>query len=500
MTAAPLRKKQLATPTLELIKGSQPDKIRAELNIERWPAIWQPARSKNKPASRILTREVELQDGARATSRLEIGFTQLGTVTTEDQRMFYALVKHWEDSGKPTDPVYFSDRLLQRLLRKKWGTNVIDAITSSLRRLRTTPFTWTNSYRKGEADKAAFEDETYFTLIGDLKIIRRKIDGHITNQQGYFQFDKNILANLLANYTKPLFLDALFTFESEVAQLIYVHVDLMLASKSSYERRTKELFDDLGLKSESYRFASNRNQILGKAIKELQGVRLSTGLLKSVTIEKTKDEKDYKVVFRKIACPEPEPDAILPGQEQAPTAADPGPINNSHPPGKDPAEVQAEELIRYFHRIFHNVIHHDPQLKETSQAISLTTQYGLEKAKYIVEFAKRAATGTHYQPQTFGGILQYTSRALADFEAHIREVEVARQRQESQQQEIKARSQELARGESRLAALTPEEYQARFEQARNELYRRHPFMANQREGSKLHEGAIHRLMLIQIQE
>jgi hypothetical protein len=62
--------------------------------------------------------------------------------------MFYALVKQWEDSTKPETFVFFSDRLLGRILRKGWGTNVRDAIVKSLRKLRTIPLEWINSYHQ----------------------------------------------------------------------------------------------------------------------------------------------------------------------------------------------------------------------------------------------------------------------------------------------------------------------------------------------------------------
>src|SRR5690242_3786390 len=112
----------------------KPEKIRVELNVEKWPALWRPAKSKGLPKLRTLEREFVTSDGVRGSSKLEVGFTQYGTTTTEDQKMFYALIRQWEDSGKPADrPVFFSDRLLARLLHKKgWGTNVIEAMTASL--------------------------------------------------------------------------------------------------------------------------------------------------------------------------------------------------------------------------------------------------------------------------------------------------------------------------------------------------------------------------------
>src|SRR5262245_26215278 len=61
--------------------------------------------------------------------------------------------------------------------------------------------------------------------------------------------------------------------------------DLIMADKTHYERRTRELFEDLGLKGAGYRNASNRRQKLEQAIGEIQGVWLSTGRLSAVAIE-----------------------------------------------------------------------------------------------------------------------------------------------------------------------------------------------------------------------
>jgi hypothetical protein len=85
-------------------------KIRSELNIEKWPAIWQPAKSKNKAALRTMQREMLGEDGIRIVSRVEVGFTQLGTLTTEEQKLLYVLIKLWEDADKPDVQVFFSTR------------------------------------------------------------------------------------------------------------------------------------------------------------------------------------------------------------------------------------------------------------------------------------------------------------------------------------------------------------------------------------------------------
>jgi hypothetical protein len=83
-------------------------------------------------------------------------------------------------------------------------------------------------------------------------------------------------------------------------------------------------------------------------------------------------------------------------------------------------------LVQHFHWLFYSVENHMPQSKEIGQAVSLIAMYGVDQARYIVDFSRRAAEDTHYRPQTFGGILQYTSRASAQFEQSRRDQARAR--------------------------------------------------------------------------
>ena len=80
--------------------GQVLDKIRPELNLEKWPAIWRPAKSNRKPTARILRREATVSGGNRVTAEVKVGFTDEGDLTTEDQKTYYGLIKHWEDSGR----------------------------------------------------------------------------------------------------------------------------------------------------------------------------------------------------------------------------------------------------------------------------------------------------------------------------------------------------------------------------------------------------------------
>ena len=391
---------------------SHPKPIRPDLNLEKW-SLWQPAKSHDKMRSKILRREIELPDGTTMTATVEVGFTQKGVLTTEDQKVLYALIKIWEEEGKPHEQTYYSIRRLAKILNKRWGTNVIESTTQSLVRLRVTPFIWTHSYYDS-IKKENIESLDTFNILSDLKIIQRSKNRNESQAFGYFRFDEFILRNLLNNYTKPILLDVVLGFRSEIAQLIYTHLDLVMARRSLYERKTQELFSvDLDLVGKSYKNASNRVQKLKLALRELQGVRLSTGVISSAKLEKTKDGKDFKIVVRKGSI----------GKRQRVVESEEYQLNNSSIEHQNSGDTQAKELVQYFHQLFHNAKHHTPSVKAIGQAVTLIAQHGYDVARFIVDFSYRAAQETNYAPQTFGGILQYVSRALEVYQLEKKRAE-----------------------------------------------------------------------------
>ena len=353
-------------------KALHPDHIRPELNIEKWPGMWRPSRSKRVPLVRVLEREYGAYGGARVHASVEVGFTHLGELTTEDQKTYYALVKQWEASGEGAQQTFFSIRGLARFLHKQWGTNVITAITDSLRRLRATPITWQNAYFDTGSHETLEEINT-FNVLSELKIVRRKVDGTVTKEAGYFRFNDLTLKNLLNHHTKPVLFETILRFRSDLAQLLYTHLDLIMADKRHYARRTRELFADLGLCGRDYVRLYERKRALAGAIAELRGVSLTTGVITAIGIEKTHDKTDYKLtvskgsnLFKQAEIREPRPKRGMGSQEF------PAPIST--------AAAEAEELVRYFHRLFHNLTQIYPQSKEISHATTLIAQHGVSTA------------------------------------------------------------------------------------------------------------------------
>lgn len=414
----------------------------------------------------------------------------LGTLTTEDQKAYYTLVKIWEAAGRPREATFFSLQQLARVLKKKWGRNVNRSLIQSLTRLRTIGIIWTDSYYDNTAKKTKTAGGKLipFTILATLKIMQRKNDGHVTTASGYFKFDDDIQKNILDNHTKPVLIETVISFKSEIGQMLYSHLDLILADKTIYERRGKELFDDFRLEGIRYRDRAHRRQVLEKACKELQGLPLTTGRIVSAALEQTKDGKDDKIVIRKgslATLPQTEPieppTQLATPDPQSDRGESESEINNQlviSDTTKDQISAHAEDLLKHFYRLFHKLTDDDIRLtsKALDQAISLIANHGPEKAAYIVDYAHQEAPKTKFEIQAFGGILQYERRALAHYD--YRQVQAAAQKASRIETEARVR-QELQRvsqdeqarenAKAYLAQLSDEEHQALYNQALTEF-------------------------------
>jgi hypothetical protein len=405
--------------------------IRPELNLEKWP-LWVPAKSKTKKLeTRVFKREFSAPDGSKITAIVEMNPTTRGLLTTEDRKTYYGLVKIWEEKGRSTKEVFLSLRHLAAVLKKKWGTNVIETLTESLLRLRATPFIWKNSYNDAVTGKVINKIEP-FNILGDLKIWSVKEgDKKVNKAAGYFKFNNHILENLLNNHTKPLFLDIILKLKSEIAQLLYTRLDLVMANKTHYERKSEGLFKDMELRGKAYYNLSNRKQKLQPVIKELHGVELSTGILTQAEIQPTKDknDKDFKIIFRK------RPSRLLSKREDSKIS-----VKVIKLP---PADPKAYKLAAHFHEKLGRP-DHEPMSKELDQATTLVADHGYHLAEYIVDYALEEAHKTNFKMRTFGAVFQYCQEALKSHEEEKKqrklfEIQENKRKQESLKEEKQAK-------------------------------------------------------------
>jgi restriction endonuclease Mrr len=127
--------------------------------------------------------------------------------------------------------------------------------------------------------------------------------------------------------------------------------------------------------------------------------------------------------------------------------------------------------VQHFHQRFHGTADVAPSAKALTQARALLARYGLEQARYLVDFSVTAAQETDYRPQTFGGILQYTARARADYaQAQERALAEERAREERRRAQADAHLRRQYEDErtarlAQLRATTPPAVLAAIEEA-----------------------------------
>lgn len=376
--------------------------VKQELNLEQW-ALWRPShatRGKGKNAVRVLTKEETQPDGRVIIKTVEINpSVKYGTLTTKDQKVLLALVKIWEEKGRPLSFVYLSRYRLAQILRRTWNDTLNASLEDSLQRLASV----TLEFRQAFFDASGqTEEKLSFHILSELKLVTRRekgTDGKITikNEKGYFQFHNRIIGNIIRNFSKPVLLDVVLSIENDIAQLLYSHADRILANTNRYEWRTENIIRELALEGEEYRYQSRRKRILEGAIKELNGKPLSSGGILKATITEAKDKSkapDYKLIFEKRARLATAP-ATKAEREQ----------------------TDAEKLVSYFHQVFFNAEDAKPNRKELSHAEELLSLHGFEIAKAVIETAKREAPKTGFEIATFGGVMQYQTKATATAKA-----------------------------------------------------------------------------------
>jgi hypothetical protein len=141
-------------------------------------------------------------------------------------------------------------------------------------------------------------------------------------------------------------------------------------------------------------------------------------------------------------------------------------------PPAAPPHPQAEALVQQFYQRFHGLAQVTPSPTELAHATEILAQHGAAKAHFLLAFAHQAAPATHYEPQTFGGILHYLPHALAAYDAQaVRATQATAQRtaadERTQREQYQAWEQREV--DQLRAALPPEELAALEGEARERL-------------------------------
>jgi hypothetical protein len=409
--------------------------IRPELNIEKWIVF---TTSTFRGKSKEFARSITLPDGSKVERKIVVGRinkTEVGVLRILDLKVYCALVKLWEESGRSTGGVQFALHEIAKILGWSWSGRTHQEIKAALVRLANIPIMWEDSFYRKEADTTE-RLLTNFHILEDLRIYERERHGQLSLALSSFRFNERLLQNLLSNYTKPLYLDTILGFQKEISVLLYRHLDLVMADKYRYSRRSKLLLEEDLKLSESYVYPSKRKQILEPVLEEHQGCKLSTGVLRYAGFEKTADGKDYQVIFEKVTF-----EKATKSSEQLPVVSD------------DPEIAYSADMTLDEHSLF--LLLRERKIGAAS-ALKLVKAYP-ERIKEKIEIFDWMVQTCREKIQNPTGFL----RRMIEEDWSPPEGFVSQVEQEERAQKAKARQRELQRQDDARRAAEAHAEQAR---------------------------------------
>jgi hypothetical protein len=169
----------------------------------------------------------------------------------------------------------------------------------------------------------------------------------------------------------------------------------------------------MGLNGVAYQHRADRRRKLHTALRELRGVRLTTGVITTARLVDTVDGTDDKVVIRKGRNPS---EGLPDGETFSPIPEGDSTVGADSVPPASPAISPATALVQYFYRRFHGGAAGALPTKALRQAEALLAEHGEAVARFVVDFARQQAQTTGYPLEHFGGVLPYVPRALAAYE------------------------------------------------------------------------------------
>ncbi len=415
--------------------------VSRELNFDFGQFFYPQERRKIFETRYLQTQITDEHGNRQGISAIINPHARLGILTTFDERVFYALIEIWQEQNR-VDICRFSEREIARRINVQWGRQSAKAIRDSLTRLSGVSIEWNGSFYDSTKDEL-IEIHNPFSILNHLEITSTK-NKHFKDKRAEFGFNRRVIKNLNSNYSRPVRFDVILSFHYPLAQALYILTEPKLYGTKQYHRKTKGLVEDLGLIGKSYQRRAIRVQEFGKLQKELIGKPTSFGeVIEKYEINPGKDDalllitrsgagriKGKKAEVSKAKRSESSQKPHKPRQDEEKTQPRVTPTSTSKKPLK--AKYEALEVLNYFDEVFGLAGDADKQHSKNvvSKAETFIKRDGLEKAKFLIDFARREAPKTGYSPRTFNGIIQYRSDALKEWKVKERLCE--RQKQEAQ--------------------------------------------------------------------
>lgn len=100
-------------------------------------------------------------------------------------------------------------------------------------------------------------------------------------------------------------------------------------------------------------------------------------------------------------------------------------------PAESDTSQDSYNLVTYFQKQKNNQDMYSPTTKELNQAAGLINKHGTDRAKRIVGLAIQEMAKTNFNPQFFGGVLQYETPALETIELKEKQDQQTREKQKA---------------------------------------------------------------------
>ncbi|MBL8677059.1 MAG: hypothetical protein JNJ47_06545, partial [Alphaproteobacteria bacterium] len=276
--------------------------VRSDVNLEKWNIFTTRANS----GYRVLERQRINEDGSRSNLSVAIGLPDSKlTLTAMEAKIFYLLLNIWDDQGRPVNGVvsttinYILNNLSSnnqnqsgKALRysqndKKWLLKHFDNMNRVIIQFRD------KTYQTHEEEDTAKS----FTLIEDFNVYSRSDKA---NQKEFglttIKLHPQIIDSILHRKVKPIRKDVIVSLRKDISVILYRYLDLMLSSRTFFERNVTDLGEELSLGA---RRSDHLLEYFREAAAELTGKELSTGrIVKCEVVPKVK-QRGWKLVVQK---------------------------------------------------------------------------------------------------------------------------------------------------------------------------------------------------------
>jgi hypothetical protein len=287
--------------------------VRPDYNIGKYATfLFASPHTKNLTERRKIEWSVKVGD-EEATAAISIAPLKDQSVpTTTTFKVLMAVIQIWRMQGaNPIGTVYYSDRQLAEVAGWPYSGKIAERIRTHVDILQGTTIDWQFSFKQGSEIQnkvqkmSLINDALYIERSGTLKSQKFQANHTITLNQ-------NLVQNMLNNVVRPINFAALRQISSDASTRLYMMLDMYLARKTKWERRSDALLKtDLGYDGKRYDNRGERKRTLERLIRDLDGKELTSGKL-ALEMAETADKKDWKLVARKVKRIEPNRNFIKP--------------------------------------------------------------------------------------------------------------------------------------------------------------------------------------------